>query len=151
MLLFVTVFLFYSCKEKRAVEINIIPAPVSVTSGNDWITWGKMISLVATTDEEKNVAALLQQFLATKGIQAKWVDSKTSDDQQVIFSVRQDTSLHKEGYELVIDNTGVHLSANTGAGLFYGVQSLFQLLATANETIQLPFARIIDQPRFAWR
>ncbi len=150
-LLFITLLFFSSCKDKRAVEINIIPEPASVTPGNDWITWGNKISLVTSTEEEKNMAVFLQQFLATKGIQTALVDSKTSDDQQVIFSLHQDTSLHKEGYQLVIDKAGVHLSANSGAGLFYSVQSLFQLLESRDETIQLPFVQVIDQPRFAWR
>ena len=60
-----------------------------------------------------------------------------------------------EGYSLVVTPAGVALRAPASAGLFYGVQSLLQMVgATApvpGKTLRLPAARIEDRPRFAWR
>ena len=47
--------------------------------------------------------------------------------------------LGDEGYELFIDNNQVVLAANTPQGLFYGKQSLIQLIRGAqNNTLQGP-------------
>ncbi|MEV4757889.1 beta-N-acetylhexosaminidase [Micromonospora sp. NPDC049559] len=63
-----------------------------------------------------------------------------------------------EGYRLDVGAGGVRLRARTAAGLFYGVQTLRQLLPAAIEsrTVRpgpwaLPGARVVDRPRFAYR
>ena len=68
-------------------------------------------------------------------------------------------SLGAEGYELTVAPNAIVIRAPEQAGLFYGVQSLLQLLPTevfasnavANASWQVPCVRIEDQPRFKWR
>jgi len=137
-------------KEKRVVEVNIIPKPLSIKSGNDWIDLGKETSIVAATDEEKNVAVLLQEFLQSKKINSIIRAQPSASENQIVLSALAKDTLHNEGYRLIIDKEGVKISAGSGAGLFYGVQSLFQLFPSSGEAA-LPFVDIEDQPRFAWR
>lgn len=63
-----------------------------------------------------------------------------------------------EGYTLAVTPQGVTLAARRPAGLFYGAQTLRQLLpwsvehpAALNRRLALPVARVADAPRFAWR
>lgn len=66
-------------------------------------------------------------------------------------------SLSEEGYELRVAPEGVSLIAPRPAGLFYGVQTVRQLLpATVESAAQpgpwtLPAGTIRDTPRFGWR
>ncbi|HLP77610.1 MAG TPA: beta-N-acetylhexosaminidase, partial [Candidatus Paceibacterota bacterium] len=68
-------------------------------------------------------------------------------------------NLGAEGYELSVAPSGVVISAPTQAGLFYGVQTLLQLLppevfsATAVKKFkwEIPCVKITDAPRFPWR
>jgi hexosaminidase len=67
-------------------------------------------------------------------------------------------ALGDEGYELAISDTLVHLSARTPAGLFYGAQTIRQLLPSAVEytaayprPLFVPAGHIVDAPRFGWR
>ncbi|WP_175474587.1 beta-N-acetylhexosaminidase [Pedobacter rhizosphaerae] len=61
--------------------------------------------------------------------------------------------LGEEGYLLNIDASGISISANTGKGIFYGIQSLLQLLPAYqnNAIISLPYLKVTDYPRFGWR
>lgn len=68
------------------------------------------------------------------------------------------TALGEEGYELTITPERVTIHAPRPAGLFYGVQTLRQLLpphveytAAFPRPMSVPAGRIVDQPRFAWR
>ena len=66
-----------------------------------------------------------------------------------------------EGYELTIAPDQVTIAANRPAGVFYGVQTLRQLLPPAVEyeaavpdkarPFTVPAGRIADRPRFMWR
>jgi hexosaminidase len=64
----------------------------------------------------------------------------------------------EEGYRLVSDARGVTISAARPAGLFYGIQTLRQMLpadiyrrAPVQRTWALPAVSIADAPRFSWR
>jgi hexosaminidase len=61
-----------------------------------------------------------------------------------------------EGYRLEVTQEVIRIQARTEAGLFYGLQSLRQLLPPDAEQVKrvehrIPALRIEDAPRFAWR
>ncbi|WP_042385766.1 beta-N-acetylhexosaminidase [Streptacidiphilus melanogenes] len=70
-----------------------------------------------------------------------------------------DGSLAAEGYRLVVDADGVRLSGGSAAGLFWGAQTLRQLLgprayrrgAVTPDGWSLPHVVVDDAPRFGWR
>ena len=63
-----------------------------------------------------------------------------------------DRDLGDEGYELVARADRVSIRAHRQAGLFWGVQTLRQLLpASGGLPAEVPEVRIRDVPRFAWR
>ena len=61
------------------------------------------------------------------------------------------SGLGPEGYELVISPTGMSLTAPEAAGIFYGLQTLRQLVPPNQPLQTLPALTIRDQPRFGWR
>lgn len=63
-----------------------------------------------------------------------------------------------EGYDLRVTDRLVTLTAQQPAGLFYGVQTIRQLLPPAVESraalrrsLSIPITSVLDRPRFAWR
>lgn len=61
-----------------------------------------------------------------------------------------------EGYRLTVNETGIEIGAGDAAGIFYGMHSLFSLMPPdvwkqGNETIEIPFAEVLDAPRFGYR
>ncbi|MEY9875464.1 hexosaminidase [Streptacidiphilus sp. MAP12-33] len=75
------------------------------------------------------------------------------------IGLRLDPSLAAEGYRLAVDADGVRLSGGTAAGLFWGAQTLRQLLGPEAyrrggikaDGWSLPHVTIEDAPRFGWR
>lgn len=58
----------------------------------------------------------------------------------------------EEGYRLTITPQGIQVLAGTTAGLFYGMQTLRQMLpAEQSGLISLPCVEIEDAPAFGWR
>ena len=67
-------------------------------------------------------------------------------------------ALGEEGYELNVEANRATLVARSVAGLFYGVQTIRQLLppsvehpAALDRALRLPVGRVVDTPRFPWR
>jgi len=77
----------------------------------------------------------------------------------ISLAIVQDATLGNEGYKLIVNPNSVLLSANKPAGLFYGMQTLVQLLPKEIEsktvvnkkTWTIPSVTITDYPRFGWR
>lgn len=60
-----------------------------------------------------------------------------------------ETQEHDEGYRLTCENDRIKISAKTENGLFYGIQTLKQMLLQTGGRI--PCTEITDYPRFAYR
>ncbi len=76
----------------------------------------------------------------------------------IIFSLQGRATLGPEGYELSVSRDAIHISAPKVAGLFYGVETLRQMLppqiergAPIDGPLNVHCTRIQDRPRFAWR
>lgn len=111
--------LFTSCNQTVETQIQLIPEPFEMTQSD-------------------GMFKVSQAMLVGAG----------STSNKVNFRVDPNaTDIPDEGYQLEIDEAGVRLTAKTETGLFYGKQTLLQLL-TPNG---LPYVKINDQPRFPYR
>lgn len=78
---------------------------------------------------------------------------------EVLLVTNEVARLGAEGYILDVQPSRVALTAGSSAGVFYGVQTLLQLLPPdvfAGKTVkdvkwQIPCVEITDSPRFPWR
>jgi len=72
-----------------------------------------------------------------------------------IVLVFGDTGLGPEGYILAIDTKLIMLTASKAAGIFYGIQTLIQIILNAvndkSEKKNIPCCIIKDKPHFSWR
>jgi hexosaminidase len=133
----------------------LIPLPAAVTPSTGDFTISKETAIVVEpTHEIETIGQYLsQQIQYAIGIRSairSMHDAARMDSIQLGLS--GDESLGEEGYALSISANAVRLSANRPAGLFYGIQTVRQLLpAHPSGTVSLPAVSIRDTPRFAWR
>ncbi len=90
---------------------------------------------------------------------AKWFASAPITGAIFLTTKGADANLGEEGYALTVTTNSVIIRAPTQAGLFYGVQTLLQLLppsifssnVVAGVNWSVPTVEITDSPRFPWR
>jgi hexosaminidase len=145
-------------------SIALIPQPVSLQKGTGSFILKNTtsIELSSPTEESKRVADFLSKKLSSVTgfpFSVKTAASSSAKTGQIRLSVINDATLQKEGYKLNVSPTSVTITANSGAGLFYGMQTLFQLMPkeingkkiVRNINWSVPAVTITDYPRFAWR
>jgi hexosaminidase len=117
----------------------------------------KIIADPGTGETARYLAAQLQRSL---GHQPRVVRASGKIAESIFLTTNNaDAALGAEGYELSVTTNGVVIRAPESAGLFYGVQSLLQLLPTkvfapkktGDVKWEIPCVEIRDRPRFAWR
>ena len=148
-----------------AATTGLIPQPVSVEMQPGAFRLHAGIAIVAPpgVPEARQVANYLASALAAPtGWQLKVSESTyplLRHNAIVLGLSGQSTApANPEGYELVVTTRGVRIQSSTPAGLFYGVQTLLQLLPPEVESLTrsdvafaIPCVHIVDYPRFAWR
>ncbi|WP_210514705.1 beta-N-acetylhexosaminidase [Hymenobacter terricola] len=134
--------------EIPAQRLGLVPLPREVKTYAATYALPQKISIYAASADERNVAGLLKELLTALG---KTVTLTTSRPAAQITLLTAATP-NPEGYQLVVDKAGVRITAASGAGLFYGSQTLVQLLpARAAAPARVPYVRITDEPAFRWR
>jgi len=132
--------------------MGIIPAPVSIKKNQGTFTLSQQTAFVADSLDNKAVL-FLADYLQSKrmlNIQPKANSGNDIANSIVLTSAGTD-GLPVEGYRLTI-TPGKITIAGKGAGLFYGIQTLIQLIpADGMASLNLPCVEIEDYPRFGYR
>jgi len=132
--------------------LGIIPAPVSVKKAAGQFTLSRETVLLADSVSNKAVS-FFADYLANNAmlsIKPK-TNTRQSVNNSIVFTSVGADSLKAEGYKLTITPNNITIVAN-GAGLFYGIQTLIQLMPSERTaTPKLPCVQIEDYPRFSYR
>lgn len=159
-ILLATFIAAFSMRVLAVDTVPIIPAPmkVDVREGTFQLTPAIVIE---TDDAFKNEAKLLARHLRiATGFPLKIKRlSKNAPGQIRLIKADNSAFPGSENYGLSVTPGGVVIKASAGAGIFYGTQSLLQLLSpeifsarrVTDVDWQIPCVEIKDQPRFAWR
>ncbi len=136
----------------------LIPWPRSVSPREGSFEWNRATRVVAVGDDSvRRVAASLVERVAPALGFRPALDAARGENTVVLRL--EPSLLEVEGYQLRVDQGGVELVAKNAHGLFYGIQTIAQLLAkpldsrsaAAAAPCALPAVEIDDAPRFAYR
>jgi hexosaminidase len=145
--------------------IALIPRPALCEQRAGTFTLGRQTKILFSQGDEqfKSVAAYLADRLG-KGtgyaLRAEPAEQGAAAHGAILLTTAgAAASLGDEGYELTVSPEGIVLRAVKPAGVFYGVQTLLQLLPPAIESPRsvqgiawrVSCVRVEDRPRFAWR
>ncbi len=140
-------------------NISIIPRPVSVSAatGDFLLT---PLTVIWTDSASQGLGRQLSDYL--RPATGYPFDVRVGPPTGSAIVLERDSSLRQlgpEGYRLAVQDNRVTISAPEDAGIFYGLQSLRQLLPPAifrsapvmGVAWIAPAVLIEDYPRFAWR
>lgn len=141
-------------------RISIIPRPVSMECDDGYFRIGQQTRIVAADEAAPEASKLVDDLASAMGYRLSLVNASIRETNMVVLEIEKGLSeLGDEGYMLRVTQWGILLKARDPAGLFYGIQTLRQLLPPAVfskdkvESIEwaVPCVTIIDYPRLQWR
>ncbi|MCB0449992.1 MAG: beta-N-acetylhexosaminidase [Confluentibacter sp.] len=132
-------------------DYHIIPQPVFMEMLKGRFLVNSKTAVAATNNLEKEgryLADLLSQNLNTSV-------AFQSGSSAAAIQLKLDTSiLEDEGYTVSVTSQKIIVAGKTAKGVFYGIQTLRQLLPTAKvstKNFTIPAVKIQDYPRFSYR
>jgi hexosaminidase len=151
---------FFSAMSQSRKTISIIPQPVSVKEGAGIFKLTGETAIEISSSSLAGVGKYLSEALApATGFSPKVNNVNSFSGGTIQLRLSGKPATIKEAYELVVTPSAVTITADTAAGIFYGIQTLLQLLPNEIESDRkveniewtIPAITINDQPRFAWR
>jgi len=135
-------------------EINVIPRPQSIQFDEGSFSLNSATKLVASDDEGRKLAGALNAYLANAFKLRLDVVKKAPKANFIAFlpESRSTSIISQNGaYVIRVTNDSIR-TEGLGAGRFYSLQTLTQLLRSAADQKVLVHAQtIVDQPRFRYR
>ena len=141
------------CTDKPEKLFGLIPNPSQLKIKNGTIELEGAIGLRYDRDDTNlsRISKQLSDRLADHGIKVSGkVDQVPILSLSKILPAQDDDP---ETYTLSISDQGIQLQSAGYAGLYYGLETFYQLLTIAetSDKYEIPFIEIEDTPRFKWR
>ena len=158
------VFIFSACQttqnqSESNKELSIIPKPANeiLNTGNFTIT--KNTVIFCSSSELLPLAEYMVTKIAGSIGFSLQIKEGTGKGINFEISDKADSTPGNEGYKLKVIPKNIELTANKANGIFYGIQSLLQMLPPQikssslqnNVEWKIPCVEIEDTPRFPWR
>ena len=158
--IFVAIFIF--CFPPRQIteqpalpELSVIPRPVSVEIKDGYYALPPALKIYYSDPELQFSAEYLKEFIRTQinSVAELHFKNTIQQDSGIIFLSLSENIENPEGYQLRV-NKNIHIQGKNPRGVFYGVQTLNQLIFSGLDTtakVLIPSVEILDYPRFSWR
>lgn len=158
--LILLIFLLSQMAKSQPTNIAIVPEPVQTVIKAGTFLLPAHVTVTASKGEAMQpvIDALQRKFKAT-GATVTVNGKTTTPTIRLLLNTKEDALIGREGYRLTVAPKTITIRANQPAGLFYGLQSLFQLFPkeiesptpVKNVKWTAPCVDITDYPRFGWR
>lgn len=130
-------------------NISVIPYPQSVAFVGDDFVFGEVVYITLdsdATDEELFAANKLSRQLGELWeIEGRVIAD--SENTGIILTLEEASEeLGQQGYRIETGSNGITIMANSATGLFYGVQTLLQLIQEKNNEVTVRGLDISDWP-----
>ncbi len=144
-------------------EPSLVPVPQKMELHDGTFRLSPETRILANSDSIKTAELLAGSLRKSTGyplmVSRRFFSGAPSQNSILLTTKDADANLGAEGYELTVATNSVVIRAPTQAGLFYGVQTLLQLLppeifstnVVTDVDWQMPCVQITDWPRFKWR
>ena len=154
--------LVLSCSNKYQEVLNsendyqIIPKPKELTITKGRFLLSSNTVIINSNNLNQEAKYLADMLNSISGIN---ITLKSSGSNKANIKLKIDNSIkNNEGYKLSIKYNAIVISGKTNIGVFYGIQTLRQLLPAEIENIDneiseltIPAVEIIDSPRYKYR
>ena len=140
---------------------SIVPLPVKMIVGKGVFHISPKTRVIADGKAAAEAVKLIDALAPAMGFSLKRADDAKEAGNAITLTLAAglDKTLGSEGYALEVNADRIEIKAAGAAGLFYGVQTLRQLLPAKvfstrrveNVDWVVPCVSITDHPRFGWR
>ncbi|MCK9617423.1 MAG: glycoside hydrolase family 20 protein [Lentimicrobiaceae bacterium] len=142
---------FLSFGQKNNI-LALIPQPKTFIQKNGSFKIKATLQIFTENGQPQNTKSaklFLDQVNLGYGIKGN-VNNKESQHSAILLKTNPDSNYRAEGYHLTVEKKKITIEGSP-QGVFYGLQTLAQLVQQNQKKLSVPCCEIIDYPEFSWR
>ena len=140
-------------------QLDIIPLPKNVKENGSTFTLSAATKIHYAPGLKPQAELLAAALSPATGFDFKVVQLTAGTGSGIVLLLDKSSVVNKESYSLSVTNQTVRLKGASAAGVFYGTQTLLQMLPAEiysdqrkkNVSWKIPGVEIEDAPLYAWR
>ncbi|MFC5048127.1 family 20 glycosylhydrolase [Aquimarina hainanensis] len=140
-------------------HVGITPTPLQLEKNEAFFLLSQNTSISCNSDESTTIANFFTKKLKEFTGLSLEVHKDTQKKNTIRLIIDAELSLDSEAYQLHVSQETIEIKGATPQGVFYGLQSLLQLIPrsakeitnTENTIWKIPGITITDKPAFSWR
>ncbi|MDB5147153.1 MAG: beta-hexosaminidase [Mucilaginibacter sp.] len=147
---YILLCLLFAVKADAQVnEEGIIPKPVKMVKANEVFTFSKSTTIgIAPKIDPVNLTFFNAYFKSVLGYSLP-INHKLNSS--IHLTIDSNYVTQPEGYRLSVTAKQINIVGHDEAGVFYGLQSMTQIIRVANGKVTVQGCTVTDYPRFAYR
>ena len=152
-ILLAVVVLFFTYSYAQQKTLNIIPAPAKAKINEGTFTISPSTMIVLEGSNLSKSALFFNHYLkAVYGFELKVAAGESSLENTIVLNYDRLDNAIPGAYDLVINKSKIYIGGDNEEGVFYGIQTLLQLLPVEkSKALQVQQCTVNDAPRFAYR
>ena len=144
----------------KAQQLHLIPEPVSVKQPKIAAKFSinPATQIVLEGSNLEQTANFFNDYLLQFYLFKLKIVKKASTNNAIILNYERLDNPIEGAYQMTVDNKGVYIAGDNAKGVFYGIQTLIQLLPVPDARLKMrpnqlaiPYVSIQDAPRFEYR
>lgn len=157
-LVLMSIIIFSFCSQ--AQELSVIPQPVSIKQPRiaAKFTISPATQIVVEGSHLQHSANFFNDYLRRFYLFKLKVVKKATGNNVIRLNFERLDKTNQGAYQMTVDNKGVYIAGDNEAGVFYGIQTLIQLLPVPDARLKMrpnklaiSYVSIDDEPRFGYR
>lgn len=156
----ITMFMVSGCVTTSGgdveTKISLIPNPNDIKPGDGNYVFNHF---KVEYDKSNTELAEITEYFTRKVSVPTSYEVKEGSGGNIKLSLTPDAGVGAEWYKLSVNKSGAVITAEQPAGVFYGLQTLLQLMpkeikskeAVSGVAWRVPYVEVVDSPRFPWR
>lgn len=142
-----------------AKAVNVIPLPVEMKENGQVFNLTNSTSILHSPGLKQQAELLLSALSPATGWDLTVSETSKTKGNVIFLKLDKTADIQPEGYKLSVTGKNIVITAKDGAGAFYGVQTLLQLLPVEiynkqrqkNMVWKVRGVEISDAPSYPWR
>ena len=138
---------------------DLVPMPQKYDKNGQTFTLTPQTRIIFSAGLKQQADLLAAALSPATGWDFNLQEGESGGEGAIRLSLDTTSKMAPEAYTLLVENSGIQITAKSGAGIFYGVQTLLQLLPVEifsplrqkHVNWQVSGASIQDAPSYAWR
>jgi len=137
--------------ENGEMRLPLIPKPESVQIQKGLFHISENTVIVVDGEETRSDAEVFNQSLQQMfGMRLKVLQADAPMVNPIMLFKTNSSYFKKDSYQLIVQPNKISITGKD-AGVFYGLQSLLQLLQRDSSGLAVPAVQVGDGPKFSWR